>query len=58
MPRRFPLSDFEAWRVAIEARLTELEKISHPPADLNAPVLEAMAVILERAARDVRRMQP
>ena len=38
---------------AIEARLAELEKHSHPPVDLNAPVMRAMARILRQAAESV-----
>jgi len=35
---------------AIETRLAELEKHSHPPVNLTAPVYRAMANILQEAA--------
>jgi hypothetical protein len=34
----------------IEARLIELEKHSHPPVDLSAPIYRAMARIMRDAA--------
>lgn len=35
---------------AIEARLVELEKHSHPPVDLSKPIYRAMAQIMRDAA--------
>jgi len=35
---------------AIEARLAELEKHSHPPVDLSKPIYRAMARIMQDAA--------
>lgn len=38
----------------IERRLARLEKFSHPPVDLTAPVFSAMAEILGEAAEVAR----
>lgn len=43
-------SDIEKRLAAIEARLAELEKHSHPPVDLSKPIYRAMARILHDAA--------
>lgn len=37
----------------IERRLAALEVNSHPPVDLNAPVIQAMCRVLRRAADDI-----
>lgn len=37
----------------IERRLDALEKLSHAPVDLTAPVLQALATLLRRTAEDI-----
>lgn len=43
-------SDIENRLAAIEVRLAELEKHSHPPVDLSKPIYRAMARIMRDAA--------
>lgn len=43
-------NELEQRLAAIEARLVELEKHSHPPVDLSKPIYRAMARIMQDAA--------